>query len=218
MKNNIIRVLLLGLILISNIGFAQMDVANEPHHINLFKNDKIQILNGDLKKGDTSFFHKHSRPSLVFVFTDSHTNGQDQNKEWKENSRKAGTLVFKPFDTPQIHRTTNLNIENYQMHDVEILKTPNETNLQPLKAFEASIELKNKHLFAYRKTLENASVSFQARKITLVTIIKGERIRSTVNNKTSKYYTKKDFFVLKPGDKIKLGKSINAEIIITEFL
>ncbi|MFM6947781.1 MAG: hypothetical protein ACKOWQ_02095 [Aquirufa sp.] len=197
---------------------AQVDVAKEPHHITIFKNSKIQILKGDLRKGDTSYFHRHSRPSIVFVFNDSHTNSQDFNQSWRENSRKAGSVIFKSFDVPQIHRTTNLNSQNYQMHDVEILSPPSSINLSPLNDPKFTIELQNKNLFVYRKKIEADSIKFTARVFTVVTFMNGEKIDTRLNNKRRKTYGKNDFLALNPGDSVEISNSMNVEIVLTEFL
>lgn len=204
--------------LISFPIFAQIDVAKEPHHVSIFKNNQIQILNGDLKRGDTSFFHIHTRPSLVFVFTDSHTNGQDKDLGWKENIRKAGSVIFKPFDTPQVHRTTNLNLENYQMHDVEISTNPANILVTPLTQLATYLELTNKYLLGYRIDLLANDLSFKARYFTLITVMKGANIEVKKLNKHARVIAKKDFITLEPGESIRISKTTNSEIFITEFL
>ena len=212
------KIIILFLTLIAFPIIAQIDVAKEPHHIGLFKNNQIQILNGDLKKGDTSFFHIHTRPSIVFVFNDSHTNGQDIDQTWKENKRKAGNVIFKQFEKPQVHRTTNLNLENYQMHDVEILTTPNNNTAIPLTQFTNNLEIKNKYVLGYRVELAQRYIKFKARFFTLITIIKGENIPIKFSNKQTINYAKKDFITLQPGESIKFFKKTNSEIFITEIL
>lgn len=204
--------------LISFPILAQIDVAKEPHHVSIFKNNQIQILNGDLKRGDTSFFHIHTRPSLVFVFTDSHTNGQDKDLGWKENKRKAGSVIFKPFDTPQVHRTTNLNLENYQMHDVEISTNPGNKSVTPLTQLATFIELTNKYLLGYRIDLSAKDLSFKARYFTLITVMKGAHIKVNKSNKQTRVIGKKDFITLEPGESISIPITTNSEIFITEFL
>ena len=91
------------------------DVSEEPNHRLVYENDLFQILDIQFLPGDTSLFHKHSRPTLYTSLGWYGSAWQSPKSDWDSSTEHwpAGGIEFNDsyLKEPEIHRVTNIGSE-----------------------------------------------------------------------------------------------------------
>jgi len=105
-------------------GMAQLPVRMEPRHHNVFENDRIRILDINLRPGDTTFYHYHETPSAFVFFTHTLTVTQPYGKQPAEGWSTAGDFFYDALSTPRYHRVWNVDTGWFHVNDMELLGNP----------------------------------------------------------------------------------------------
>lgn len=120
-----IRFIPLILVLFPYSGWTQPPVHQEPHHVPIFQNRFIRILNVQAESGDTTLFHVHNKDIAYYTINGSNIWLQELNQPSKTVNLPTGwassnvTHSVSPF----VHRFANVGLDLFQLIAIEILST-----------------------------------------------------------------------------------------------
>jgi len=101
-----------------------MQVRKEPRHHDVVDNQWVRILDVHLPPGDTTFYHKHSTPSVFLVLGNTKT-GSQALIEPRHRTFDKEDIWFEDFtDTPRIHRVWNADKVPFHTIDIELPHKP----------------------------------------------------------------------------------------------
>ena len=205
----------LALLLLSTIwylaAFAQtpapVPVSQEPRHHNVFENEWVRVLDVRIPPGDTSFFHKHSTPSVFLVLSNTKT-GSEVKVEPQQIRLTPGNIWFEGFyDKPRIHRVWNADTSMFHTIDMELPATHHMAIDPPLDSVRFKLLFDEIPVRGYRLMLPaGASLQVSVRKAPMVLIALDETAgQVTVNGAPIR--KKGDFVFIKPGGRLVLDQA-----------
>jgi len=196
----------LVLLLFGGSGIAQtlkdsasiMQVRKEPRHHDVVDNQWVRILDVRLPPGDTTFFHKHSTPSVFLVLGNTKTGSQTL-IEPRHRTFDKEDIWFEDFtDTPRIHRVWNADTKPFHTIDIELPHQPN-ADFQGVDITGAELLFDAKSVLALRMKTA-AHTAFAVKKTPcpiVVVLLSGNGAEASVSNKQLK--VKGDFAFIAPG-------------------
>ncbi|HVZ56438.1 MAG TPA: hypothetical protein VG870_07250 [Chitinophagaceae bacterium] len=108
-------------LLLGTAARAQVPVRWEPHHHNLFENDRVRILDVRLGPGDTSAYHVHRTPSVFITLTHTRTGSQLRGRPPATSGYgTAGSATYDSLVIPRIHRVWNEDSTWFHVMDIEL--------------------------------------------------------------------------------------------------
>lgn len=126
-----------------------MQVSKEPRHHDVVDNEWVRILDVHLPPGDTTFFHKHSTPSVFLVLGNTKTGSQTL-IEPRHRTFDKEDIWFEDFtDTPRIHRVWNADKVPFHTIDIELPHKPS-AGFEGLSLPSSELLFDAKPVIAYR--------------------------------------------------------------------
>jgi hypothetical protein len=200
-------VLIPALLVMGSTASAQVQpvqVSREPRHHNVFQNAWVRILDVRVPPGDTTFFHKHSTPSVFLVLSHTKT-GSEVLVEPPKTRLTSGNIWFEGFyDKPRIHRVWNSDTIEFHTIDMELLATRHQAIDPPLDSASYHLLFDEIPVRGYRFTLAGgASLHLSGRKAPMELMVVSDPAGTLLVN--DKPLTKKgDNIFIPPGGNLVL--------------
>jgi len=112
------------LLFISLHASAQLPVRLEPHHHNVFENERVRALDVFFGPGDTSFYHLHATPSIFIMLSNTQSGSQLYGQQPESGPIIAGDISYDELKTPRYHRVWNSDTSWFQVIDIELPGKP----------------------------------------------------------------------------------------------
>ena len=217
---------ILALFFFAGSGVAQtlkdsasiMQVRREPRHHDVVDNQWVRILDVRLPPGDTTFFHKHSTPSVFLVLGNTKT-GSQVLIEPRHRTFDKEDVWFEDFtDTPRIHRVWNADKVPFHTIDIELPHPPSADFVGASLPF-SELLFDAKPVIAYRMKLAStmAYTIKEAPCPFVVVLLSGNGAEGSVSNK--RLLAKGDFAFVAAGKPltIKNAGTIEAQFAVFEI-
>jgi len=114
-------ILVLLTAIFSQAAFAQqLPVRLEPHHHNVFENDRIRVLDVHIGPGDTTAYHLHATPSVFMLLTTTRSGSQRFGEDTTQGVNQAGSIDYDELEKPRYHRVWNSDTSWFHVLDIEL--------------------------------------------------------------------------------------------------
>jgi len=183
-----------------------MQVRKEPRHHDVVDNQWVRILDVRLPPGDTTFYHKHSTPSVFLVLGNTKTGSQTL-IEPRHRTFDKEDIWFEDFtDTPRIHRVWNADKVPFHTIDIELPHQPG-ADFQGVDITGAELLFDAKSVLAFRmKTAAHIAFSLKTAPCPFVVVLlSGNGAEASVSNKQLK--AKGDFAFIAPGQPLTINNT-----------
>jgi len=180
-----------------------MQVRKEPRHHDVVDNQWVRILDVHLPPGDTTFFHKHSTPSVFLVLGNTKTGSQTL-IEPRHRTFDKEDIWFEDFtDTPRIHRVWNADKKPFHTIDIELPHKPS-AGFKGVDIPSSELLFDAKPVRAYRvKVGGGGHVELSALPCPVVVIgLVGPASMASVNGKA--FRQKGDYLFIPAGQKLEI--------------
>jgi hypothetical protein len=128
---------------------AQVPVSEEPFHKKVLENQYFRLFDIQLKFGDTTLFHSHSKPSMLIQLTSTNISTQVKGQNWIQDQLTPGRLIYLAYDRDSlVHRVTNNDTRPFHVSLLEFL-TPYGTRFS-FHQLSFPVLLDNDRAIAYR--------------------------------------------------------------------
>ncbi len=213
-----LTILLITTLLFTGSGFAQtlkdsasiVQVRYEPRHHDVVDNEWVRILDVHIPPGDTSFFHKHTTPSVFLVLSNTKTGSQALIEPRRRTFSKEG-IWFEDFtDTPRIHRVWNADKIPFHTIDIELPHKPGHTIAAPVSDPAFQLLFDERSVRGYLVTIGAGKwVDLPGRSTPLVVVgLADAHAASSVNGKP--FHEKGDYLFLPAGEKLEISNRMSA--------
>ncbi len=121
MKSFIIRsasVLAAGAMLAACSSPKVVPVNEEPDHLIMFENDRVEVYEVNIAAGKRSLFHAHSDDLLTIIIEAQQGITKEPGAEEKMDSAPLGTLIYTPYgsgETPYVHQVGSGDDANFHV-------------------------------------------------------------------------------------------------------
>jgi len=227
MKNLNMRSLTLffvGILVFATTGYAQtlkdsasiMQVRKEPRHHDVVDNQWVRILDVHLPPGDTTFYHKHSTPSVFLVLGNTKT-GSQALIEPRHRTFDKEDIWFEDFtDTPRIHRVWNADKVPFHTIDIELPHPPS-ANFVGVSLPSSELLFDARQVLAYRMKLpSNMAFTLKVAPCPFVVVfLSGNGAEGSVSNKP--LMAKGDFAFVAAGEPLTIKNAGTKEAQFAVF-
>jgi hypothetical protein len=181
-----------------------MQVRKEPRHHDVVDNQWVRILDVHLPPGDTTFFHKHTTPSVFLVLGNTKTGSQTL-IEPRHRTFDKEDIWFEDFtDTPRIHRVWNADKVPFHTIDIELPHKPS-ANFSGVNIPSSELLFDARPVRAYRvKLVAGGNMELKALPCPVVVIgLLGPGAAGKVNNK--EFSGKGSYIFVPTGEALHIG-------------
>lgn len=202
----------LALVLFAGSGIAQtlkdsasiIQVRKEPRHHDVVDNQWVRILDVRLPPGDTTFFHKHTTPSVFLVLGNTKTGSQTL-IEPRHRTFDKEDIWFEDFtDTPRIHRVWNADKTPFHTIDIELPHVPSADFDGPiLPASELLFDAKQVRAYRMKMASHMAYTIKAAPCPFVVVLLSGNGAKGSVSNR--QLMAKGDFAFVAVGEPLTIS-------------